>query len=183
MLLVAGATVLMMEVGGHGVAMLFYGDRPGGDDGRWLVPLWETTTRREHYTMFSWLHLRDLLNQQALVAPVVLPALLLGWLGTLQRSTGLDQRQRTQSIGRFLCWAAGAHLLLVCLWNPDFGGQRDWDLFSLAAIPTTLLLIWQVPRWFPEPGWQRLAIWPLIAVQALHTGAWIYQNQLPWQWP
>ena len=25
------------------------------------------------------------------------------------------------------------------LWNPDYGGQRDWDLFSL-AIPATLLL-------------------------------------------
>ena len=67
----------MMESGGHGVVALFTSDRPGGGDARWFVPLWETQTRWEQYTMFSWPHLRDVLNEQLLVGPVVLPALLI----------------------------------------------------------------------------------------------------------
>jgi hypothetical protein len=79
MMLVAGATVILMEQGGHGISALLTSDRPGGGDARWLVPLWETTTRWEQYTLFSWLHLRDFINEQLLVAPVVLPSLLIIW--------------------------------------------------------------------------------------------------------
>jgi hypothetical protein len=185
MLLVAAFTVALMEVGGHGIAALLEHDRPGGGDGRWLVPIFETTTRWEHYTMFSWLHIRDLLNQQALTAPVVLPALLLGWIGTIAARKRLtyDEDRTERAITRFLALAAGAHLLLIMIWNPDYGGQRDWDLFSLAAIPTTLLLIWALPRFLPDAHLRRAAVFPLILVQALHTAAWIYQNRLPWQWP
>ncbi|MEZ4580239.1 MAG: hypothetical protein R3A10_01065 [Caldilineaceae bacterium] len=62
---------------------LLTSDRPGGGDARWLVPLFVTTACWEQYTMLSWLHLRDRLNQQLLVAPVVLPALAA--LGALAR--------------------------------------------------------------------------------------------------
>ena len=75
MVLIGGATFLWMEANGHGVAALLSTDRPGGGDARWFVPLFATTTRWEHYTMFSWPHLRDWLNGQLLVAPIVLPAL------------------------------------------------------------------------------------------------------------
>ncbi|MCB0114043.1 MAG: hypothetical protein KDD84_08125, partial [Caldilineaceae bacterium] len=90
MILVAGGTIGLMEAGSHGIAALLETDRPGGGDGRWLVPLFATSTRWEHYTMFSWLHLRDLINQQLLVAPVILPALILGWIGTIWRRSHLD---------------------------------------------------------------------------------------------
>ncbi|MBX3000046.1 MAG: hypothetical protein KF893_16110 [Caldilineaceae bacterium] len=185
MFVVAIFTVALMEMGGHGIAALLDHDRPGGGDGRWLVPLFETTTRWEHYTMFSWLHIRDLLNQQALTAPVVLPALLLGWIGTITARKRLtyDENWIEWAITRFLALAAGAHLLLITIWNPDYGGQRDWDLFSLAAIPTTLWLVWSLPRFLPDPRLRRAAVAPLILVQALHTAAWVYQNRLPWQWP
>jgi hypothetical protein len=185
MFLVAALTVALMEMGGHGMAALLDHDRPGGGDGRWLVPLFETTTRWEHYTMFSGLHIRDLLNQQALTAPVVLPALLLGWIGTIAARKRLtyDEEGTEWAITHFLALAAGAHLLLITIWNPDYGGQRDWDLFSLAAIPTTLLLIWSLPRFLPDARLRRAAVLPLILVQVLHTAAWIYQNRLPWQWP
>lgn len=185
MLLIAVFTIALMEMGGHGIAALLDYDRPGGGDGRWLVPLFETTTRWEHYTMFSWLHIRDLLNQQALTAPVVLPALLLGWIGTIAARKRLiyDENWIEWANTRFLALAAGSHLLLIAVWNPDYGGQRDWDLFSLAAIPTTLWLIWSLPRFLPDAHLRRAAVVPLILLQVLHTAAWIYQNRLPWQWP
>ena len=77
MVLIGGATFVWMEASGHGIYALLNTDRPGGGDANWFVPLWQTTTRWEHYTMFSWGHLRDWLNEQMLVAPIVLPGLVI----------------------------------------------------------------------------------------------------------
>lgn len=186
MLFVAAGTILLMEGGGHGLQALVGSDRPGGGDGRWLVPLFQTTTRWEHYTMFSWWHLRDFLNEQALVAPVVLPALLIAGLGA-RFLIGAKPVWRTghdsPSAGLFLLIGAICYLFFTWIWNPDYGGQRDWDLFSLAAIPTALLLAWYLPKILPDRHIFRAAAVPLVLLQVLHTIAWIYQNRLPWQWP
>ncbi|MBX3052576.1 MAG: hypothetical protein KF753_13930 [Caldilineaceae bacterium] len=184
--LVAGSTLLLMETGGHGLAALFSTDRPGGGDGRWLVPLFATTTRWEHYTLFSWPHLRDFLNEQVLVAPVVLPSLLLIGAGTIRSGwrsifSALPAGERRAAL--FLLMAAVCYWLFVWLWNPDYGGQRDWDLFSLSTIPSTLLLVWALPRVVTAPQRILAAGLPLILFQALHTAAFVYQNTLPWQWP
>ena len=178
--IVAASTILLMELGDHGLAALVSTDRPGGGDARWLVPLFETTTRWEHYTLFSWLHLRDFFNEQMLVAPVVLPTLL-----SLAIAWGVNRKwlNRNQPHVAFLLVASISYLLFTWLWNPDYGGQRDWDLFSLAAIPTTLLLITLLPQAIPDPRKLLAGALPLIVVQALHTAAWVYQNTLPWAWP
>ena len=184
--LIAVGVLLLMEAGGHGLAALFSTDRPGGGDGRWLVPLFVTTTRWEHYTLFSWPHLRDFLNEQILVAPVVLPTLLLLWGGTLRggwRSIVSLLSDGEKNAVRFLLIAALCYWLFVWLWNPDYGGQRDWDLFSLSTIPSALLLVWLLPRFLTNPRLLQAALWPLILFQALHTAAFVYQNTLPWQWP
>lgn len=186
-LLVAGGTLLLMEMGGHGLAALLGEDRPGGGDGRWLVPLTATTTRWEHYTLFSWPHLRDFINEQILVAPVVLPGLLILWAGRLLGTfPGKGRYSAGESDGRggsFLLIAAACYWLFVWLWNPDYGGQRDWDLFSLSAIPAALLFVWHLPRSLTEPGLLRAGALPLVLFQALHTAAFVYQNRLPWAWP
>ena len=184
--LVAGGTLLLMEAGSHGLSALFRDDRPGGGDGRWLVPLFATTTRWEHYTLFSWPHLRDFLNEQMLVAPVVLPSLLLLWAGTFSakgRSIASGLSGQEKRAVRFLLIGTVCYWLFVWLWNPDYGGQRDWDLFSLSTIPSALLLVWLLPRFLTNPRLLQAAVWPLILFQALHTAAFVYQNTLPWQWP
>ncbi len=183
-LVVSGATLLLMEAGGHGLAALRTTDRPGGGDARWFVPLWETSTRWEHYTLGSRAHLRDLFNQQMLTAPVVLPAL--AWVGVW----ALWARRSAQAALAFgaarpaLVFAGAAaafYLLFAAVWNPDYGGQRDWDLFSLAALPVTLLLALALSRALPTG--RRWAVAPLLLVQGLHTAAWIFQNTRPWEWP
>lgn len=177
-------TLLIMETGGHGVAALLTTDRPGGGDGRWFVPLWQTETKWERYTLFSWPHLWDFLNEQLLVAPVVLPSLLLLFAARL--FWGAPPRPTDHAIcgaGRFLVIAWLFYLLLVWVWNPDYGGQRDWDLFSLVAIPQTLLLVYLMPRRLSGLRYLALGAIPLIALQAMHTAAWVYQNTLPWRWP
>lgn len=190
-LLVAGGTLWLMEAGGHGLAALFTTDRPGGSDARWFVPLWGTSSRWEAYTLLSWLHLRDLLNQMLLVAPITVPGLL--WIGLVTRrnlaalangniKTDGDIKEGEGDTRRFLAIAALFHLLLIVLWNPDYGGQRDWDLFSLAWIPTTLWLV-SIARAGLNNATLVIGFVPLILLQALHSAAWVYQNTLPWQWP
>ncbi len=176
MLIVAGGVVALMTAGGHGVSYLFGADRPGGGDGRWLVPLWTTTTRWEHYTMFSWGHLVDIVNEQLLTAPVVLPALL-----CLFMRRGAAARAGTPWT-RLLLLASVCSLLFIWTWNPDYGGQRDWDLFAPAAVPLALLLadrLWAVG---PARAERATATLALLAAQAVHTAAWIYQNTRPWSW-
>ncbi len=177
MIAVAGGVIALMEGGGHGLAYLVGSDRPGGGDGRWLVPLFETTTRWEHYTMFSWGHLLDIENEQLLTAPVVLPALLLiSMLAWPRVRQGTDW-------SRLLLIATAGYLLFAWTWNPDYGGQRDWDLFAPATIPLTLLLADRLTAALPERDGRAQAGVILIAAQAFHTIAWVYQNTQPWTWP
>lgn len=186
------AVIGLMEWGGHGLAALVSTDRPGGGDGRPFVPLWTTTTRWEHYTMFSWLHLRDFLNQQLLVAPVVLPGLVLVALAGLSEKLRfrLTKEPTTDNVGsstaqavQFLLLAALSYQLFIWLWNPDYGGQRDWDLFSLAAIPAALLLTTTLARRFADPHYLLGGAIPLLMLQWLQLAVWVYQNTLPWDWP
>lgn len=195
MFLVAVAVIGGMEWGGHGLATLTSTDRPGGGDARLFVPLWATATRWEHYTMFSWLHLRDLLNEQLLVAPVVLPGLLItfvaflvekgkGWTKTSTADVAASPlASRQPPTITFLLWATFTYLLLIWVWNPDYGGQRDWDLFSLATMPATLLLVTTLPRRFADQRYLQAGTIPLLMLQWLHLAAWVYQNTLPWTWP
>jgi hypothetical protein len=199
MVAVAGGVVLLMELSGNGLAALTSTDRPGGGDGRMFVPLFETTTRWEHYTMFSWAHLLDWLNMQMLTAPVTLGSLAIVGVALLAQrlrihsQAGTAKHAEASSRRReiaFLALCTGLYWLFTWVWNPDYGGQRDWDLFSAAAIPSTLLLARLLPRALPawEPsrrdrGQLAQAGLMLTAVSAMHTIAWIYQNTLPWEWP
>jgi hypothetical protein len=192
MALVAGGVVLLMASSGNGLAALTSTDRPGGGDGRMFVPLAETTTRWEHYTMFSGAHLLDWLNMQMLTAPVTLGSLAIigvallasrlrmnGQAGTAAHAEANSDRRALT----FLALCTGLYWLFTWVWNPDYGGQRDWDLFSLAAIPSTLLLARLLPQALSDRGQLAQAGLMLTAVSAMHTMAWIYQNTLPWEWP
>ncbi|MCB0202849.1 MAG: hypothetical protein KDI03_22485, partial [Anaerolineae bacterium] len=142
----------------------------------------------------------------ALTAPVTLgglviagAALVVNWQRT-QRARALDGNEHlgihsqagtakhaeassTSAELVFLALCTGLYWLFTFVWNPDYGGQRDWDLFSLAAIPATLLLARLLPRVLPDRGQLAEAALMLTAVSAVHTSAWIYQNTLPWEWP
>ncbi len=85
---------------------------------------------------------------------------------------------REDATGRFLLVMAGCHLLLTLVWNADYGGQKDWDLFSPAAVPAALLLAWALPRALAERSAFRAGAWAIIATQAFHLVAWIWRNTL-----
>jgi hypothetical protein len=175
--LVGLAVLALMQAGGHGIDAFLGEDFPGGGDHRWLVPLLRTSTRWEHYTMFSWGHLLDILNQQSLAAPVVLPTLLLITVLARRRLTWRDRSLH------FLLLAAACYLLLTLVWNPDYGGRRDWDLFAPASLPLAVLSATLLSRALPERVALRGAAAPLVATQVMHTAAWVIHNTQPWFWP
>jgi hypothetical protein len=175
-LLVFVGVLALMTAGGHGIDALLGVDFPGGGDRRWFVPLFHTATRWEHYTLFSPGHLVDIVNEQLLVAPAIWPALILVAVLAWRRLPWHDP------VYRVLALCAGLYLLLTLVWNPDYGGQRDWDLFAPAAVPAALWLGYVLPRGLPERGALKAAAWALIASQAYHLIAWVYQNTLPWSW-
>jgi hypothetical protein len=173
-LLVLVGVFAFMTAGGHGLDALLGADAPGGGDHNWFVPLLQTSTRWERYTMFSLAHLLDIVNQQLLVAPVIWPGLLLAF------ALAWPRVPRRDGAIRLLLVMALLYLLLTLTWNSDYGGQRDWDLFAPAALPAAILFGYVLARTLPERNALRGAGWALIAAQALHSATWIYQNTLPW---
>jgi len=179
----------LMEAGGHGIQALLGEDAPGGGDHRWFVPLTQTATRWERYTMFSWGHFLDWTNEQLLVAPFSLALVLIAL------TTRAGRRTLRGPAGRFLAVAALNYLLFISVWNPDYGGRRDWDLFAPAALPLTLLAayLW---RGMAEPAGKPSGDMPVLSqaelaeaalmvagVSAIFTAAWVYSNTIPWSWP
>jgi hypothetical protein len=146
--------------------------------------------RSGNITRFSWLHLRDWLNEQLLVAPAIFLALLWALFmqnravpgARLQPFSTLQPPVSNREIN-FLAIAALSYALFTWVWNPDYGGQRDWDLFSLAALPLTLWFVALSARVLPNTRYLRAGLAPLIVIQTMHTAMWIYQNTRPWEWP
>ncbi len=176
-LLVGAGVLALMEHGGHGLEALFGADFPGGGDRRWFVPLWRTETRWEHYTLFSLSHLLDVANEQLLVAPFALPLLTLAY--------GLVRHPRAFSdpAERFLAVAGLSYLALTLVWNPDYGGRRDWDLFAPAALPLTAWLAYILPRRLEDPQSLAETAWAVLPAAYAHLAGWVYSNTLPWSWP
>ena len=194
-LIFAGLSLLMVT-GGHGPAAMLTDDRPGGADGIPFVPLFRVATEWQRYTMFSPAHLLDWANEHFLISPFGLFLLLLALIAFLvRRPSKKPDRDSLQSrpspteeqgITWFLSLASLAYLLLTFVWNPDYGGRQDWDLFAPSAfVYTTLaayLLIRQLINHRLSPSGDRAlgaTAQLLIATSALHTGAWIYYNTIP----
>ncbi len=132
-----GLPILLLIVGvvlgGYGLARFGKTDNPGGADKQMLVPLWETSSRFERYTLLSREHVSDKLSALTAGSALGLPMVLLGLLAAWRRRQKLDRG------ALFLGILAAGMLIFVALWNPDLGAARDWDLFAPAAFPVTAL--------------------------------------------
>ena len=188
-LIVFTALVLFMTLGGHGVTALLSEDRPGGADGIPFVPLHDIETPWQHYTMFSLAHLLDWMNEHFLISPfgffLLAYALIVGTKQGL--SIAFPPRDTYErSTLWFLIIASTVYLIWTFIWNPDYGGRKDWDLFAPSAFVYTLLAgyAWTRQANTPDSDPQSKVILArhtllLIATSALHSGAWIYSNTLP----
>ncbi len=173
--LLVGMSVLgLMTAGGHGLQAFLGPEAPGGGDHRWWVPFTQPTSQWEYYTMFSRGHVMDVVNEQALTQPFTLFTLALILIFRWKQWP-------RDGFSWFLLLAAGAYLALIATWNPDYGGQRDWDLFSIAAWPGGLLMAYWLTRAL-APSALRRASGIIIVSQLLYTAAWVYSNTLSWEW-
>ena len=114
------STAVMLALSGIGFEG--YLDRMGG---RNFLPLFAEPGLHSEYRMFSVEHLFDFLNQQMLTAPVACMVCVL-------------IRKRDLPNQPFLLIAAVFPLFFTFLARPEIGVFRDWDIFSLPALPLTL---------------------------------------------
>jgi hypothetical protein len=190
-LLVGGGTFALMEYGDHGLSSLLGADRPGGGDGIWFVPLFATTTQWQHYTMFSVAHILDWSNEHFLISPFGLPLIILSLITVYRfRLTLFDPSNFDPSMfapsnidalpdkdyAYFLGVTTTVYLLLSWVWNPDYGGQKDWDLFAPSAFVYTLLAGYLLVRTLSDRDKLKTGSLFVIAVSLLHTAAWIFTN-------
>ncbi len=178
-LLLGGCVLALMESGGHGLAAFLGVDRPGGGDGIWFVPLFETTTQWQHYTMFSAAHIIDWSNIHFLISPFGLPLIIVTLVIIRRFGLIIFDTQSEQDYAYFLGITATMYLLLTYLWNPDYGGRKDWDLFAPAAFIYTLLAGYLLVRSLSSREKLRDGGLFIIAVSLLHTAAWIFTNTHP----
>ena len=114
------STAALLELSGIGFEG--YLGRMGG---RNFLPLFAEPGLQSQYRIFSLAHFLDFLNQQLLTAPVACMAIFLVRKSHLGRQT-------------FLLIAAVFPLFFTFLARPEIGVFRDWDIFSLPALPLTL---------------------------------------------
>ncbi len=178
-LLIGGAVFALMESGGHGLSALLGVDRPGGGDGVWFVPLFETQTEWQHYTMFSTAHFLDWLNVQLLISPFGVPLIILALLAVYRFRLVLFDSQQEKDYAIFFGVSAGCYLLLTWLWNPDYGGRKDWDLFAPSAFVITLLAGYLWVRVLSDREKLKESSLFVLAVSFLHAASWIFANTHP----
>ncbi len=147
----------------------------GGVDGVFLKHLLRPAPEaHEPYPILSWEHLRAVLNQQLLAAPLSLFALVatVAAFGRRWRALLADR------ILVFLLLATVPALLFTWVYNPDLGARQDWDLlappFVLLTATAAYLILGRV-----RPAGARLSgaiVW--LSVSLLHTLSWLWLNHL-----
>ncbi len=149
----------------------------GGGDGRMFVPLTHVETAYERFTMFSAPHFQAVANELLLLAPVGITLAVL-----LPLAAPRGERRRDTGAQVLLLACAGL-LVFVFAYNPDMmvadptlGALNEWDLFSLAGVPLTLLGAWSLCSTV-APGEERDALALSACVVAIvHGIPWLLLN-------
>ncbi len=155
-----------------GAAIGFYIHRYSWYVFSYLMPVFHGSYTGPDYTLFSWSHLLDFLNQQLLVSPVGLLLLFVFLVFRPKPRAGKDR------LFQFLVIAALGQLLFNFAINPGLGAPRDWDLFASVGLGYTLLALYLFSRAAiqSKTGYLKLG---LIAVAVLFTLPWVVINASP----
>lgn len=152
----------------------------GGGDRRTFKPLVAVSSPREYYPLLSLDHVRAIVNQQLLVAPLGWPLVVA--LLAARRPRGLWRDPRFA----FLLLAAATTLAFSALWNPDLGARQDWDLLAIGALPVMALAAFLFVTLVPRGPDRRAGGLLLLGVSLYHTSLWVVVNSrllAPWLGP
>ncbi|MDA0746578.1 MAG: tetratricopeptide repeat protein [bacterium] len=130
-----------------------------------LLPLFAEPNFYQPYRLFSLAHMLDVLNQQFLAAPAACLVLF-----CFYKRKGRDP----QSL--FLCTATLFPFLFTFLANPEIGAFRDWDIFTLPALPFTLWAARHIAIQIPNRTHLTHVILLFCGAAALHTALWVGLN-------
>ncbi|MCK4224008.1 MAG: hypothetical protein KAX39_02430, partial [candidate division Zixibacteria bacterium] len=138
----------------------------------YFVPLLHGGYTGPNYTLFSFSHILDFLNQQLLISPVGLALFLVFLIFKPKPISTKD------GMFRFLLIVTVAQLLFNFLINPGLGAPRDWDLFASVGLGFTVLSLYLFSRISPDPkvGYLKLS---LTTVALFFTLPWILINASP----
>ena len=174
--LVGGGVLALMEGGQHGLSAFMGVDRPGGGDGIWFVPLFSVTTEWQRYTMFSAAHILDWINIHFLISPFGLYLIGITLVVVRQFGLSLFETPSERDYAAFLGLSSALYILFTWLWNPDYGGRKDWDLFAPSAFVYTLFAGYLLVHVLSDREKLKEGGLFIIAVSLLHTSAWIFAN-------
>ena len=131
--------------------------------GRSFLPLFEEPGFLVQYRMFSFAHILDFINLQLLSAPAACMALML-------------LRMEDSARQPFLAVCTVVPLLFTFIASPGIGAVRDWDIFSLPALPLTVWVASLIVNRISDRSQLFHASFLLCGAAALHTGLWVGVN-------
>ena len=146
-----------------GVGFEAYAGRMGG---RNFLPIFAQPGIEVQYRIFSISHVLHYLNQQLLAAPAACISLFLVRREDLRRQP-------------FLAICTVVSLLFTFIANPESGAARDWDIFSLPALPLTLWAASAFLNRMPDRPQLFHGAFFLCGSAVLHTLLWIALNANP----
>lgn len=130
---------------------------------REFLPLLEETGIHAQYRMFSLPHLLDYSNLILLSTPVAGGAAVLFTRKLIWRQP-------------FVSVSTAVPLVFAFLANPGIGTFRDWDIFSLPAVPLTVLTVMALLTRIREPNQLFHGAFLLCGAAVLHTFSWVSIN-------
>jgi tetratricopeptide (TPR) repeat protein len=124
------------------------------------------------YTLFSWKHLVDFLNEQILISP-------LAWIGAVIFLAAFwkDHSLRASRRFGFLLVAGAVALAFSLVIRPRLGGSRDWDLWSMGSLPYVVGAVCWIASGLAKRRDLRFAAYILVVVGAFHVVPWFAVNK------
>jgi len=165
-LALAPALVLGL-LAGLGVDALAYA---GGLRDSHLLPLRGNLDYTQAYGLFAPAHFLDFLNQQLLVAPVVILVALGCWRPGRSAWSGEQV---------FILAAGLSPLAFTFVANPEIGAFRDWDVLAFPSLPLVVWAALVLMERMPDLRPLRETGVLVCGIAALHTLVWLGVNADP----
>jgi len=135
----------------------------------YLIPL--VGNENDPYSLFSFAHLVDMINEQLLLSP----AGIILWVVLIFFARKINFKER---VVRFFMIVTLFSFMFAFLMDPKLGYARDWDLFSSTGLGYTLLGIYLWFSFFRQVKIKKLnyIIMALASTALFSTLPWIYVN-------